>query len=211
MCEKQVSLCGAVLDRHRHICAFFNSREEEYRILLPFIQEGLEQGEKAFHIVDARHRPERLRRMEEAGVDLAEAERQGKIEVRVWEEAYLQGGQFDQDAMLALIEEVLQSGKAANHGLTRLWANMEWALEDRPGVDDIVEYESRLNYVLPKYDDAVVCTYDLAKFSATVVMDILRTHPMVIVGGILQENPFFVPPDEFLKELQERRERQATN
>jgi hypothetical protein len=211
MSEKQVHLCGAVLDRHRHVCAFFNSREEEYRILLPFIKEGLEQGEKSFHIVDARHRPERLRHLEEAGIDLAEAERQGKVEVRVWEEAYLRDGQFDQNAMLALIEEVLQSGKAANHGLTRLWANMEWALEDRPGVDDIVEYEARLNHVLPKYDDAVVCTYDLAKFSATVVMDILRTHPMVIIGGILQENPFFVPPDEFLKELQERRRRQATN
>ncbi len=208
MSEKQVSLCGAVLDRHRHICAFFNSKEEEYRVLLPFIQEGLEQDDRAFHIVDARHRPERLRRLEEAGVDLAEAERQGKVEVRVWEDAYLRNGQFDQNAMLALIEEILQSGKAS-HGLTRLWANMEWALENRPGVDDIVEYESRLNYVLPKYDDAVVCTYDLAKFSAAVVMDILRTHPMVIIGGILQENPFFVPPDELLKELRERRGRPA--
>jgi len=27
---------------------------------------------------------------------------------------------------------------------------------------------------------------------------------MVIIGGILQENPFFVPPDEFLKELRAR-------
>jgi len=35
-------------------------------------------------------------------------------------------------------------------------------------------------------------------------MDILRTHPMVIIGGIVQENPFFVPPDEFLCELRER-------
>jgi hypothetical protein len=26
----------------------------------------------------------------------------------------------------------------------------------------------------------------------------------VIVGGILQENPFYVPPDEFLRELRER-------
>lgn len=211
MSDRQVSLCGVALDHHRHICAFFNSREEEYRILLPFVEEGLGQGEKAFHIVDSRHREERRQRLEEAGVDLAEAERQGKVEVRVWEEAYLRDGQFDQDAMLALIEEVLQSGKAANHGLTRLWANMEWALEDRPGVDDIVEYEARLNYVLPKYDDAVVCTYDLAKFSASVVMDILRTHPLVIIGGILQENPFFVPPDELLQELRERRERQANH
>jgi len=30
---------------------------------------------------------------------------------------------------------------------------------------------------------------------------------MIIIGGILQENPFFVPPDEFLKELRARRSR----
>jgi hypothetical protein len=57
--------------------------------------------------------------------------------------------------MLALIEEVLAAGKTQGFPLTRLVANMEWALEDRPGVEDIVEYETRLNYILPKYDDAV--------------------------------------------------------
>ena len=36
------------------------------------------------------------------------------------------------------------------------------------------------------------------------MVDIMRTHPMIIIGGVLQENPFFVPPDEFLHELQER-------
>jgi hypothetical protein len=82
---------------------------------------------------------------------------------------------------------------------------MEWALLDKPGVDDLVEYETRLNYVLPKYDDPVICTYDLSKFGASVVMDIMRTHPVVIVGEVLQENPFFVPPDQFLLEIRERR------
>jgi hypothetical protein len=32
-------------------------------------------------------------------------------------------------------------------------------------------------------------------------MDILRTHPMAIIGGTLHENPFFVTPDQFLLEL----------
>jgi hypothetical protein len=32
----------------------------------------------------------------------------------------------------------------------------------------------------------------------------LRTHPLVIIGGVLQENPFFVPPDEFLRDLARR-------
>jgi hypothetical protein len=35
-------------------------------------------------------------------------------------------------------------------------------------------------------------------------LDILRTHPMVILGGVLQQNPFFVPPEEFLRELARR-------
>jgi hypothetical protein len=81
---------------------------------------------------------------------------------------------------------------------------MEWALEDLPGVHDIVEYETRLNHVLPKYDDVVVCTYDITKFSAAFIMDILRTHPEVIIGGTLQKNPFYVPPEEFLQELRTR-------
>jgi MEDS: MEthanogen/methylotroph, DcmR Sensory domain len=81
---------------------------------------------------------------------------------------------------------------------------MEWALEDRPGVDDLVEYETKLNYILPRFKDPVICTYDLAKFGGDVVVDIIRTHPMTIIGGILQENPFFVPADEFLRELRGR-------
>jgi len=81
---------------------------------------------------------------------------------------------------------------------------MEWAVSDKQGVDELVEYETRVNYVLSKYFAPVICTYDLSKFSATVVMDILRTHPMVIIGGVLQENPFFVPPDQLLLELRER-------
>jgi hypothetical protein len=49
-----------------------------------------------------------------------------------------------------------------------------------------------------------VCTYDLSKFGSSVAMDIMRTHPVAIIGGLLQENPFFVPPDQFLLEIRER-------
>lgn len=155
MTGKAVRLAGSVLDRSRHVCAFFSTKDEEYRVLLPFIKEGFEQGDKAFHIVDSRHREAHLARLRQEGVDVDAALDDGRLEVRRWEEAYLRGGRFDQNAMLTLIEEVLSSGKQQGFPLTRLVANMEWALEDRPGVEDIVEYETRLNYVLPKYDDAV--------------------------------------------------------
>ena len=201
---QDISLAGKRVRANQHVCAFFSSKEEEYRVLMPFIKEGFERGDRAFHVVDPNHRATHMNRLGEAGIPVGDAERRGQLEVRRWQEAYLRDGHFDQQRMIDLIQEVLREGKDKGYPLTRLVANMEWALEDRPGVDDIVEYESRLNYVLPKYDDVVVCTYDLAKFNATVVMDIMRTHPMVVIGGILQANPFFVPPDAMLKELKER-------
>ena len=199
-----VRLSDAAARRFGHVCAFFHNREEEYRVLLPLAKEGFERGEKVFHIVDPENRPERLRRLEEAGINQAAARRDGQIEIRAWEDAHLRGGRFDKEAMMTLLEETLRGAKADGFGHTRVWANMEWALGEFPGAEDLAEYETRVNYFLPRYDDLVVCTYDLTKFGASIMMDILRTHPLVIIGGILQENPFFVPPDELLRELRAR-------
>jgi len=198
-----VTLAGSTLKPRSHACAFFHDQEEQYRLLLPFVKEGFEQRDKIFQIVDRRHRDDRLNRIGALGIDVAAAEESGQLEVRPWENAHLREGRFDQYAMLALVEEVLTKGRE-RFGFTRFWANMEWSLEDFPGVDDIVEYECRLNDVTSRFDDVVVCTYDLGRFSASVVIDILRTHPQVIVGGILQENPFYVAPDQFLGELRAR-------
>lgn len=199
-----VRLAGSTLSRSCHVCAFFHSKEEEYRVLMPFIKEGFQNGDRAFHVVDGKHRPDHLRRLAREGIDVTMAQSSGQLEVRRWDEAYIEGDYFDQYRMIETIKDALDPAKKPPGKLTRLVANMEWALEDLPGVHDIVEYETRLNRVLPEYHDPVVCTYDLSRFDAGVVIDIMRTHPMVIVGGILQENPFYVPPDAMLKELEER-------
>lgn len=201
---RSVRLAGSELNCSCHACAFFHSDDEEERVLAPFAKEGLEANDRIVQILDPERRDDRSRRLAAAGIDVAHAHANGQLDTRTWGEAYLRGNRFDQDAMLSLIQEVLREGRAGGYGLTRLWANMEWALEDLPGVHQIVEYETRLNEVLPKYNDVVVCTYDLNKFSAGTVMDILRTHPQVIVGGVLQQNPFSVPPRQFLQELESR-------
>ena len=81
--------CGsrAVLSASQHICAFFHSHEEEYRVLLPFIQEGFARGEKAFHIVDPARRDAHLQRLAAAGIDTAAAQQRGQFELRTWTEA----------------------------------------------------------------------------------------------------------------------------
>jgi hypothetical protein len=204
--DQSVRLAGSALRPSCHVCAFFHSKEEQYEVLMPFIKDGIEEGDRAVHIVDPEHRPRHLERLQQEGVDVDASVSRGQLEVRRWQDAYLQDGHFDQWRMIETIKSALAPVPGFDGKRTRLVANMEWALEDMPGVHDIVEYETRLNHVLPDYHDPVICTYDLSKFDAGIVMDIMRTHPMVIIGGTLQENPFYVPPDEMLSELKARDE-----
>jgi hypothetical protein len=200
---------NALDGENHHICAFFNGMDEHYRILGSFIKDGFDNDEKAFHLVDPRRREDHLRRLADAGVDVEAATSSGQLEVRPWEDGPLHGDRFDQDTWLAGFEEVLRSGPASGYAGTRFLAQMEWALVDMPGIDDMIEFETRVNYVVPKYEDPVVCAYDLSKFGASTVMHALRTHPVVIIGGLLQENPFYVEPDELLPEIREQREASA--
>jgi hypothetical protein len=199
-----IRFAGSELGAQRHICAFFHSTDEEYRVVLPFIKDGFDCGHKALHVVDPKLRDDHRERLASAGIDVAAAGKSGQFDLRNWSDVYLRDGRFDQDRMLALIREVLDGSREQGFALTRMVAHMGWALEKQPGVDDLVEYEARVNYIWPRFKDAVICVYDLAKFGGHIVMDILRSHPMVLIGGIIQENPFFVPPDEFLRELRER-------
>lgn len=198
-----IRLAGRNLRNARHVCAFFHSREEQDEVLMPFFAEGFARGEKLFHIVDPQLRNEHLASCAAHGMDVETAQQSGQLEVRIWEDAYLKDGYFDGDRMIETLTEVVE-GARQEWGMTRLMGNMEWALEALPGVNEIVEYEAKLNYVLPKYPDPVVCVYDLNRHSGSVVMDILRTHPLVIIGGVLQENPLYVPPDDLLEELRQR-------
>lgn len=134
--------------------------------------------------------------------------RSGQFELRTWSNTHLRDGQFDPHKTLTLFQQVVSNAKHQGYPRIRFVTQMEWALEDKPGIHDLLEYEAQANDIWLHQEgpvNPVICTYDLTKFSGDVVIDIMRTHPMIIIGGILQENPFSVPPDEFLRDLRERR------
>jgi hypothetical protein len=194
----------ALNGRNRHICAFFTGMDEHYRVLQPYISDGFDCGDKAFHLIDPERRNDHLGRLTNAGIDVEAAIDAGQLEVRGWEDGPLRGERFDQDTWLSGFEQVLESGPARGYARTRFLAQMEWALVQLPGTADLIEFETRLNHIVPKYDHTVICAYDLSKFGASTMMYALRTHPVVIIGGSLQENPFYVDPDQLLRELRQQ-------
>ena len=200
-----IPFAGSQIDETRHVCAFFNSPDEEYRVLLPFIKDGFQCGHKAIHVVNPDQRQDHLQRLVEAGIDAATAQQSGQLELRINTDVYLPDGHFDPDRMISAFEQLASGNTTGGFPLSRICCRMDWSAADGSHLDDVIEFESRVNDVWHRHEDAVICTYHLGQFGGDAVIDIMRTHPMVVIGGILQENPFYIPPDEFLQEFRQRR------
>jgi hypothetical protein len=82
--------------------------------------------------------------------------------------------------------------------------NMNWALDGPPGSEKLIEYEVRVNEVLAREKQPAVCVYDLSRLTGSLMMDILRAHPLTLVNGVVHRNAFFTPPAQMLAELRER-------
>jgi len=193
-----------LLKRHRHMCAFFNSADEEYRVTLPFMREGLMRGERILNILRDRDRPEHGRRMRGGGIDVEASLLSGQMEIQRAHDVYLPDGKFDKEGMLAFVRRTLDDSAASPYPAMRVVAHCECVLQDRRSAADFLEYEARLNHLLPQYPDQAICVFDSQQVGAEVALDIFRTHPVVILGGMVRENPFYEAPDTFLKELAQR-------
>jgi len=202
----RLSLAGTELN-YFHVCAFFNSRDEEYAVLSPFFKEAVDQGEKNLHIVNPEHSANHRHRLGQAGIDVPHCESCGQLEVLEWQQAYLdETGGFDKDKMLATVDHLTGAGRDAGYGRLRIMGDMGWVFTEIPGAADILEYEAEVNEVLERNKQPAVCVYDVAKLSGAMMMDLLRTHPLTLVGGVVQENPFYTPPREMLEELRARKQ-----
>ena len=202
--HQQAPESGSLLDADGHICAFFHSADEEYRVLLPFIEEGFRRGERAFHIVDPERREEHVRRLRDAGIDVAAVQARGQLVLRDWSQAHLRDSYFDQERMFAYLAEARADGPNSGYARTRFVSHMEWALASETAAVDLAEYEARCSD-RPSQGNVAICVYHFERWGGQTLVDAIRTHPQVVIGECLHENPFFQPPDEFLLELKARR------
>jgi hypothetical protein len=186
------------------MCAFVESREQQYEVLMPFLLQGFAGSDKILVAVDPTNVADHRNRCAQAGIHLSEHEATGKAETFTFEETYLQHNEFSADRMVSLIQTNLAGSRTKGFSGVRGFGEMHWALTGLAGTEQLIEYECRVNHVLDEYNDALVCIYDITRFSGRVLLDILSTHPKVILDGKIVENEFYTPPAEFLSQYRAR-------
>ena len=185
---RAIRLAGDELRDHRHVCALVEGPAEADALLLPFIVDGLERGERVVSVVDPEVRDSTIQRLSSTGTDVATAMKSRQLEVLSWADVYLRGGRFDRSVQLAYLRRTVVETQELGYPLTRYIGSTEWAVEAQT-VKDLLVYEASVEDAVRRLPDVFVCTYDLSHHSARTIADVLDIHGVAIVGGALRTGP----------------------
>lgn len=203
--NQPLTLCGEKLSASMHICGFFDSEDERYEVILPYLKEGLENNEEVLNILESTSYSDHCNRLNKAGVAVNEKLESSQLKVLSADETYLKGGSFAADKMYKMLEDALIKAKEAGYKSVRACGDMSWALRNVAGTDELIEYEARLNELTSKHSCSLICMFDINKFSGRALADILATHPYVILNGKIHKNVHYIEPIEYLPSLMRKR------
>ncbi|MFW5830799.1 MAG: MEDS domain-containing protein [Prolixibacteraceae bacterium] len=113
---------------------------------------------------------------------------------------YFPDGTFSPAAMDTGLNKFYRNSQKHGKRNVRAAAEMIWGLGAIPGVEHLMAYEARLNYFITGKPWISICMYNTRKFSGSVIINVLKTHPYIFNGGVLMQNPYYEDPAKWLSE-----------
>ena len=194
------------LGPHDHFCSIYENPEEHYAVAIPFMRMGLDRGEKCIYIADDGTLGDVRKAMQLGGINVDRATESNAFVLATKEQAYLKHGSFDPDWMFSFWKEATDSAMSEGFSALRVTGETEWVVRGGRGLERWMEYESRLTHALSENNCSALCQYNRPCFPPEVILDVIRTHPVVIYRGTVCRNLYYVPADEFLGTNQPERE-----
>ena len=186
------------LEKGDHLCCLFETDEEHRAILVPYLRQGLERNEKVLYVSAERPAETILDYLRDDGVVVEPYLQRGQLAFTSFEGAYVPGGTFHPESVIARLASETERAIQQGYGALRVTGEGAWVKHRLPSAEPLIRYEALLNRFIPHHPCVALCQYDCRHFEPAQLLDVLRTHPHVVVGIEVCENPYFIPPDEFL-------------
>lgn len=171
-----------------HVALFYRNKTEQLAAAIPYILIGLERNERCLYIADDNSVAAIIRKLEEAGVNVREAQDRDALSVVTKQETYVRHGLFEPEKMIAdLKNEVLQSLAKGFTGF-RATGEMTWALDLPSAIARMVEYEEHLQLEYPA-GFLGLCQYDETRYPRMILNQMKEIHPVIVRDGKLERRP----------------------
>ena len=185
-----------------HIVQFYDSDEQRSSVLVEYIKDAIRENHKCLCILDKDMAAALQDRLLKLNMDLGFYLIEGQILFMTHEEFYMNNGQFDDEKLAKLIVEATETAGKQGWAALRIANDFTWAVADNSNVDAWLRFEAAINNYLGKLPAIMLCQYNQRMVSGQIANNLIKTHPYVILGEEIHENPFFIRPEKFLKGYQ---------
>jgi MEDS: MEthanogen/methylotroph, DcmR Sensory domain len=189
-------LDGVDIEPGDHIGCFYRGEVARDAVWLPYLRTGMHAGDTCVCLIDTTD-PEHFRARvdkDAASADSSAAAAAGALDVQAATDAYLEANCFSTERMIRYLADTMDASLAGGRStLVRATGEMSWVLRGPAGSDEFFDYEHALNEFASKYRQVLLCMYDLERFGVDMLMDAIRAHPKLLVGGLLADNPWYEP------------------
>ena len=182
-----------------HLCAFYDNVKIQFSHVVPFIIGGLETNKKCLYILDENTLESLTKAFIDAGYNIDKALRSKQLVLYTKKETYIKDGYFEPEKMMNLLKETEKQALEEGYMGVRITGEMSWVLADSNDLEKLIEYENLLNVFYPDSKVTGICQYNEQSFDKNFLIDIVATHPRVIIDGLIYKNNYFLPPEKFTK------------
>ena len=133
-----------------HLCCFNKSEQEKNSLLYHYLRLGLEKGQKVLYISNEQTPEQVTNGLLETGLNPERYTAIGQLIIRSCKDLFHPDGCFDPEAVLASLQAEIDQATTEGYTALRLAADMSWAQLPIVGLEQLAEYERRLDLAHPE-------------------------------------------------------------
>jgi hypothetical protein len=186
-----------------HICQLYNKVTEIVGVTARLLQVGLASGEKCYFAAA----PSTVRELEQtlakSGVDVAAAQQSGQLILVGDREPLLIGKRFDPWHLLSTHQTFIAQAVRENWKACRISIDMTWLTADVATPEQILKYEAGADAIFTFQNAPIIALmhYDYSKLPGQLVVEMLKLHPIAVVGKFIKRNPYYVNSEQYLLKI----------
>ena len=182
---------------HTHAGHVYESREEQLDVSAAFFRASLLERLRCVYVHDQRDDDAAAQGLARAGLDVSAAMAEAAFQMADRQLLPSSPGELEVEGLLAFMRKVVGDAAADGYVGVRGVGDMAWTITSDPAHERLAEYESLVTGAVSSLPAAVLCQYDRHRFDDVALFDVICTHPWLVIGGTLCQNPYFVPASSF--------------
>jgi MEDS: MEthanogen/methylotroph, DcmR Sensory domain len=196
-----------------HICQLYSKVTEIPGVTARLMRVGLSLSEKCLFAAAPAQIKELRDELQKLQVDVQGVIEAGQLVLHEERELFLanNGKRFDPYFLLSSHQTFIAQALREGWQAVRISIDMTWLSKDIATPEQILKYEAASDAVFTFQNAPIIALmhYDHSKLLPSLVVEMLKLHPISVVGKYIKRNPYYLNSEQYmLKILRHNREKE---